>query len=123
MNNRKNKRIITGLHVLGEIYTKDTKNLRALTKTRKNISKIIKEHSLKELGSFYYKFPKGGFTGIISLIESHIAIHTWPEFDYLTLDIYLCNYSKDNSDTCKKVFNEISNIFKPFKITKRLIKR
>lgn len=43
MNNKiiKNKRIVTGLHILGEIYTKDIQGLKALTKTRKNISTII----------------------------------------------------------------------------------
>lgn len=125
MNNKslKNKRIITGLHILGEIYTEDIHTLKSLSETKKNISKIIKEHHLRELGSFYHQFPEGGFTGIISLVESHIAIHTWPEFGYLTLDVYLCNYLKDNSNICKEVFNEISKVFNPRKITKRLVRR
>jgi len=125
MNNKdiKNKTIVIGLHILGEIYTKDIQSLKTSNKTKRDVSKIIREHHLKELGSLYYQFPKGGFTGIISLVESHIAIHTWPEIGCLTLDIYLCNYLKDNSNTCKEVFNEISKIFKPFKIRKKLIKR
>ena len=125
MNNKiiKNKMTSTGLHILGEVYTKDTQSLKALDETKMNIPKIIREYRLKELGSFYYQFSKGGFTGIISLVESHIAIHTWPELGYLTLDVYLCNHPKDNSGICEKVFNKISKTFKPFKITKRLIKR
>lgn len=125
MNNKniKNKKLVSGIHISGEIYTKNIRALKSLSKTKKNISKIIKECHLKELGSFYYQFPKGGFTGIISLVESHIAVHTWPEFDYLTLDVYLCNYLKNNNNTCKKVFDKISKIFQPYKITKRLILR
>jgi len=121
--NRK-KKPFTGLHILGEITTEEIKKLESLPQARKYIHNIIKKYRLHELNSFYYKFSKGGgFTALISLIESHISIHTWPELGYLTLDVYLCNYSKDNSMICKKVFGEISNYFNPLKATKRLIKR
>lgn len=123
---KKNSIPFTGLHILGEIIIKEKelKKLRSLIRTKKYIHNIIRKYNLHELGSFYYKFPKGcGFTGFVSLVESHISIHTWPELKYLTLDVYLCNYSQDNSDICKKVFNEIVNFFQPLKIKKRLIKR
>lgn len=120
----KNKKPFMGLHILGEIQTKEIKKLKSLSQAKKRIRKTIKKYGLHELGSFYYKFPRGwGFTGLISLVESHISIHTWPELGYLTLDVYLCNYGKDNSDICKKIFTEISETFKPFRITKRLIRR
>ncbi len=118
------KPAITGLHVLGEIYTKETKKLNSPKLVKKYISQIIRKFELHELGSFYYKFPTGsGFTGLVSLVESHIAIHTWPELHYLTLDVYLCNYSKDNSKACKGVFEEISCLFNPVKIKKTIIIR
>lgn len=119
----KNNKLVTGVHLMGEIYSNDPQSLKNLIKTKKNISEIIKKYYLEELGSFYHQFNTGGFTGVISLVESHIAIHTWPELNYLTLDVYLCNYSKNNSRVCKKVFDEISNIFKPIKIKKRSIER
>ncbi len=120
----KNKKPITGLHILGEVHTKEIKKLNSLESAKKHTSRIIKKFGLHELGSFYYEFPKeNGFTGLISLVESHISIHTWPELCYLTLDVYLCNYSKDNSITCKKVFKEVSRFFKPTKIIKTMIIR
>jgi len=125
MKNKISKKTITGLHILGEIYTSNKKSLCSLNKAKKHISKVIKIFHLRELGSFYYQFPQqGGFTGIISLVESHIAIHTWPEFNYLTLDVYLCNYTRDNSEICRKVFGKISEFFKPhIKITRKIIMR
>ena len=33
---------------------------------------------------------KGGMTGYAMLAESHISIHTWPEYQKVTLDIYTC---------------------------------
>jgi len=121
--NRSNKQF-TGLHVLGEITTKEVGRLKSLNQARRHIGNVIKKYDLHELGSFYYKFPNGGgFTCLVSLVESHISIHTWPELKYLTIDVYLCNYSKDNSATAKKVFNEIVAFFGPSKIIKRYIKR
>lgn len=117
------KNQLTGLHILGDIYTKSARPLKSLVKIKKNVSAIIKKYRLKELGNFYHRFPGGGFTGVVSLVESHIALHTWPEFGYLTLDVYLCNYSKNNADTCKKVFDEVLKLFKPARVKKTLIRR
>ncbi len=37
-----------------------------------------------------HKFPVQGVTGVILLAESHISIHTWPEHDYVSVDIFTC---------------------------------
>lgn len=122
MNNK--KKPFTGLHILGEIKTEKIEKLKSLTQIRKHIRSIIRKYNLHELGSFYYKFPKGGgFTCLVSLVESHISIHTWPELRYLTLDVYLCNYFQDNSATTKNVFNDIAMFFEPVKIIKRTVRR
>ena len=59
--------------------------------------KSIHEFELEIVGISEHVFDPCGFTMAICLKESHICIHTWPEFNQLTLDIYLCNYLKDNS--------------------------
>jgi S-adenosylmethionine decarboxylase len=120
----KAKRCITGLHILGGVYTREIKKLSFPGLAKEYIKKVIRKFDLHELGSFYYQFPRGnGFTGLISLVESHIAIHTWPELHYLTIDVYLCNYSKDNSVICKEVFKEVSHFFKPSKVVKVMVAR
>lgn len=34
-----------------------------------------------------------GITGIAFLAESHISIHTWPEFKYVAIDLFVCGIS------------------------------
>ncbi|MEE9444091.1 MAG: adenosylmethionine decarboxylase [Cocleimonas sp.] len=34
--------------------------------------------------------PNGGVSGVAVLAESHISIHTWPERDFVALDIFMC---------------------------------
>jgi S-adenosylmethionine decarboxylase len=46
------------------------------------------------LGVQLHSFGKhAGVTGVAMLAESHISIHTWPELDYIALDIFMCGNS------------------------------
>jgi S-adenosylmethionine/arginine decarboxylase-like enzyme len=49
----------------------------------------------------------------VVLAESHLAIHTWPENNGVTLDVYVCNYSRDNSDRARQTFNEVAKALSP----------
>ena len=57
------------------------------------------------------------------LAESHLAIHTWPETGGLTLDVYVCNYSADNSAKARKVFDAIIEHFQPTDAARHEIER
>jgi len=45
---------------------------------------------LTKIAARYYQFKPYGVTGIILLAESHISIHSWPEHELATIDIYTC---------------------------------
>lgn len=36
-----------------------------------------------------YQFEPYGLSGLLVMPESHVAIHTWPEYGYAALDIFL----------------------------------
>jgi S-adenosylmethionine decarboxylase len=39
----------------------------------------------------WHKFPQpGGVTGLLLLSESHLAVHTFPEFQSLCLNVFCC---------------------------------
>jgi len=43
------------------------------------------------LHSHFHSFDAGkGVTGVVLLAESHISIHTWPEFGFAAADIFMC---------------------------------
>lgn len=60
-----------------------------------------------------WKGQPGGVTGAVLLAESHLAIHTWPERDGVTLDVYVCNFSADNSDRAHALFADVIAAFGP----------
>lgn len=112
-----------GTHILGEILSADSNALTDIDSFKKFIESVIIEHELEQLGFVHYKFDIGGFTSVICLSESHIALHTWPEFNMATLDVFLCNYSRNNDERTKIIFNQICEYFYSNKVTFKILKR
>ena len=38
----------------------------------------------------FNRFPPNGVSGVVVISESHLSVHTWPEVNYMALDIYTC---------------------------------
>lgn len=112
-----------GLHIIGEIRVKNNKNLFFAKQTQAFILKTIKKDGLHALGLLSHKFSNGGFSAIVNLAESHLALHTWPELNYLTIDIYTCNYTRNNNKSCRTIFETLVKFFNPSKIEKIVLKR
>jgi spermidine synthase len=55
----------------------------------------------------------GGITGTLLLAESHLAIHTWPERRGVTLDVYVCNFTGDNTAKAQQLFDTLMLAFRP----------
>lgn len=76
----------------------------------------------------YHTFPEwqgqpGGVTGAVLLAESHLAVHTWPERAGVTLDVYVCNFSTDNSSKAERLLNDLMATFAPAQcITNRILR-
>jgi len=71
------------------------------------------------LRSVIHKFPVQGITGVILLAESHIALHTWPEHDYMAVDIFTCG----KKTRPVRALEYLKEVFSPKKVTIRHIRR
>ena len=60
-----------------------------------------------------------GATGAVVLAESHLAVHTWPELDAATLDIYVCNFSQDNRAAAEAAYAALHAAFRPREVVRR----
>ena len=85
-----------GLHVLADfwhgIQITEPAELRAL------LSEAAKIGNKTILGEVSHAFTPHGLTGVLLLAESHIAIHTWPEFNYMSIDIFACGDTQGTHD-------------------------
>ena len=42
------------------------------------------------IGHIFKKFEPQGVSGVVVIAESHISLHTWPEYGYAALDVFTC---------------------------------
>ncbi len=40
--------------------------------------------------SVFHHFNPHGVSGVVVIAESHLAIHTWPEYGYAAVDLFTC---------------------------------
>jgi S-adenosylmethionine decarboxylase proenzyme len=43
----------------------------------------------------FHKFSPFGVSGVVVIAESHVTIHTWPEYGYAAVDIFTCGETID----------------------------
>ena len=104
---------MNGLHLIADLYqcTCPDDLLSDRDTLRSFCIKECEDAGLTPVGDYFYQFDnngeKAGVTGTVVLAESHFAIHTWPETRSVTLDVYACNVSRDNSDKVRKVFARV----------------
>ena len=47
------------------------------------------------VGESFYHFAPYGVSGVVNIAESHISIHTWPEYKYAAVDVFTCGDDVD----------------------------
>lgn len=82
-----------GIEWLLEIFGCPEEVLRSQDALSNLFQSIISEMKLKPVGrSVWHQFPDtGGITGFWLLQESHLAIHTFPEFQSACLNVFCCS--------------------------------
>ena len=118
---------VKGLHIIADLYNCQKGELLVSSpKLRELCVKACTDVGLTVLGDHFYQFDghdgaqDGGATGAVVLAESHLAIHTWPERDGATLDIYVCNVTGDNSPRAENLYASLLAAFQPADV---LVKR
>jgi len=112
-----------GLHILSEFSSDKAEQLTSFYDCKDLFDELITSNQLEKVGEVYHDFENGGFTAVICLTESHLSIHTWPEFKLATFDIFLSNYQKDNTQKVKKIYKSVLAFFDGKELQKNEIVR
>ena len=81
---------VLGTHVLLELRDCDPQLLDDLTYIRRELMRAASAVDAHVVGESFHQFTPQGVTGILSIAESHISIHTWPEHRYAAADVFTC---------------------------------
>jgi S-adenosylmethionine decarboxylase len=114
-----------GLHIIAELHgcacTADL--MHEVVPLRALCLAACADAGLSVVAEAFHGFAGAGATGAVVLAESHLAVHTWPELDAVTLDIYVCNFSQDNRAAAEAAFAALRDAFAPESVVRRDVAR
>jgi spermidine synthase len=111
---------MNGLHITADLHACgcDLNLLTNVDQLKKLCLTSVEASGLTIIGDHWHRFPDyngspGGITGMVLLAESHLAVHTWPELLGVTLDVYVCNFTRDNSPAAHAIVGHLIRLLRP----------
>ena len=84
-----------GKHVIVEMYECDSERLNDYDTIRTSMLEAADIAGATIVGETFHRFAPHGVSGVVVIAESHLSIHTWPEYGYAALDLFTCGHSVD----------------------------
>lgn len=82
-----------GRHILVEFYESSPEILNDVSLIEQSMVKAAEEAQSTVVNSTFHHFSPFGVSGVVVIEESHLAIHTWPEYGFASMDIFTCGDS------------------------------
>lgn len=79
-----------GKHLLLEMRDCDKKILADLATVRNAMVSAAQEAKATIVEIAFHEFSPFGISGMVVIAESHLSIHTWPEYGYAAVDVFTC---------------------------------
>lgn len=83
-----------GTHFIIDLHN-CSENLNNIEFIESTFIEIARKSGATIVKSCFHQFSPYGVTGLLAITESHFAIHTWPEHNFVTVDIFSCSNSID----------------------------
>jgi len=84
--------------------------LNSLSGIREVIDDICLKHDFTVLGKLEHQFSPQGCSLVYLLSESHISVHTFPEKNYIAMDVYTCREYTDNT-IYERLYDQLVRVF------------
>ena len=89
-----------GRHVLAEFYGCTPEVLNDTEKIEEIMVNAALEAGAEIREVVFHQFNPQGVSGVVVISESHLAIHTWPEYGYAAVDVFTCGSTVDPWVSC-----------------------
>lgn len=84
-----------GRHLIVEYADCDRMILDNLELLEKYMNESVRKAGATIVSSKFHRYNPQGVSGVVVIAESHISIHTWPEYGYAAVDFFTCGDSVD----------------------------
>lgn len=84
-----------GRHILVEFYNCDKDMLNDYALIEEHMKKAAELAKATIVESVFHLFNPWGVSGAVVIQESHLTIHTWPEYGYAAVDLFTCGEEVD----------------------------
>lgn len=85
------KKINLGQQVLAEFYGCCVEAINNKDIIRHSMIEAAKIANATIVADVFHQFNPHGISGVVVIAESHIAIHSWPEYQCASVDIFTCS--------------------------------
>lgn len=79
-----------GKHLLVDLRDCSSEMIKDLDTVKDAMMQAAKEASATIVDVSFHEFSPFGISGMVVIAESHLSIHTWPEYGYAAVDIFTC---------------------------------
>ncbi len=79
-----------GRHLLLELHDCSSEILNNLETVKAVLVEAAKRAEATIIDVIFHEFNPFGISGVVVIAESHLSIHTWPEYRYAAVDIFSC---------------------------------
>ncbi len=79
-----------GRHLLIELFDCDPDVINNLEAVKGALVEAARRAQATIVDVVFHEFNPFGISGVVVIAESHLSIHTWPEYRYAAVDIFSC---------------------------------
>lgn len=97
-----------GYQILIDLYDceyEKMENMEYIKSMMKELAKIL-ETTIKE--EAFHQFEPYGISGVLIIAESHLTIHTWPEYKYVGIDLFTCAKKLNSAKAIKFLCDKLN---------------
>lgn len=106
-------------HCVAELFNANSEKLNDEAFVREALIDAAEAANATLLNISTHAFFPQGVTGFALLAESHISIHTWPEYNFASVDAFTCGKVTKPDAAC----NYLANVFESKGYTLNTIER
>ncbi|MEM3551231.1 MAG: adenosylmethionine decarboxylase [Candidatus Bathyarchaeia archaeon] len=108
-----------GIHIIAEFQGVDPGKISRVEAIQVILDRVVAKSGLNVVSSSFHQFNPHGVSAVYLLSESHLSVHTWPEYYYMALDIFTCG----DDGPAFRALQLLMDEFQPKHVKRKIIRR